>query len=102
MSKYPSIGNGAADSRRPNQCRIRVEVVRRAYQPRQRQHVPPWLVALLIIAAVMWISPFGAVVTIVMIAVLVTSHPTEALCVAGSIGLVIVIGVSQRLRGQPF
>jgi hypothetical protein len=43
--------------------RIRVEVVHRAYVLRQRQHVPPWLIALPIIAAVMWISPFGAVVT---------------------------------------
>ena len=51
--------------------RIKVEVVHRAYQPRrQRNAIPPWLVALLIIAVLIWISPFGAVVAIVMGAVL--------------------------------
>ena len=83
MSKYPSIGNGAADSRRhsmarywsPNQRRIRVEVVHRAYQPRQRNAIPPRSIALLIIAVLMWVSPFGAVIAIVMASVLIASHP---------------------------
>jgi hypothetical protein len=111
MSKYPSIGNGAADSRRhsmarywsPNQRRIRVEVVHRAYQPR-RQHstVPPWLIALLILVAVMWISPFGAVVALVMISIFLTAHPTIAIAIGGTIALVIAIGLHQRWRGHPF
>ena len=41
--------------------RVRVEVHHR-YVPRQRQHVPPWLVALLILAVLMWVSPFGAII----------------------------------------
>ena len=82
--------------------RIRVEVVHRAYQPRQRQHVPPWLVALLIIAAVMWISPFGAVIAIVMASVLIASHPTIAFVIGGMIALLIVFALRERRAGRPF
>jgi hypothetical protein len=82
--------------------RIRVEVVHRAYQPRQRQHVPPWLVALLIIAVLMWISPFGAVVAIVMLGILLTAHPTIAFVVGTTIALVIVIALRERWHGRPF
>jgi hypothetical protein len=45
--------------------RIRVEV-HHGYVPRQRSTMPPWLVALLIIAVLMWVSPFGALIAIVM------------------------------------
>jgi hypothetical protein len=79
----------------------RVEVFHR-YQPRQHSGLPPWVIALLIIAAVMWVSPFGAVVALVMLAVFVTSHPTVALSVAAALVLVVAIAVHQRWRGHPF
>jgi hypothetical protein len=82
--------------------RIRVEVVHRAYQPRQRQHVPPWLVVLLIIAAVMWMSPFGAVVAIVMLGILLTAHPTIAFVIGGMVALLIVFALRERWHGRPF
>ena len=110
MSKYPSIGNGAADSRRhsmarywsPNQRRIRVEVVHRAYQPRQRNAIPPWLIALLIIAVLMWVSPFGAVIAIVMASVLIASHPMIGVVIGGMIALLIVFALRERWYGRPF
>ena len=74
----------------------------RAYQPRQRQHVPPWLVALLIIAGLMWISPFGAVIAIVMASILIASHPTIAFVVGGMIALVIVFALRERWHRRPF
>jgi hypothetical protein len=82
--------------------RIRVEVVHRAYQPRQRERVPPWLVALLIIAVLMWVSPFGAVIAIVMASVLIASHPTFAFVVGGMIVLLIVFALRERRAGRPF
>jgi hypothetical protein len=82
--------------------RIRVEVVHRAHQPRQRQHVPPWLIALLIIAVLMWVSPFGAVIAIVMASVLIASHPTAAFVIGGMIALLIVFALRERWHGRPF
>ena len=82
--------------------RIRVEVVHRAYQPRQREHVPPWLVALLIIAVLMWVSPFGAIIAIIMASVLIASHPTFAFVVSGMIALVAIAALRERWHGRPF
>jgi hypothetical protein len=82
--------------------RIRVEVTHRAYQPRQRQHIPPWLVALLIIAVLMWVSPFGAVIALVMISIFVTEYPTIAIAIGGTIALVIVFALRERWYGRPF
>jgi hypothetical protein len=82
--------------------RIRVEVVHRAYQPRQHQRVPPWLVALLIIAVLMWVSPFGAVIAIVMASVLIASHPTFAFVIGGAIALVAIAALRERWHGRPF
>jgi hypothetical protein len=80
----------------------RVEVVHR-YQPRrQRQHVPPWLIVLLLVAAVMWISPFGAVIAIVMISIFVTAHPTIAIAIGGTVALVIIFALRERRAGRPF
>jgi hypothetical protein len=81
--------------------RIHVEV-RHRYVPRQRQQMPPWLVALLIIAAIMWISPFGAIVTIIMGAALVTAHPTIAIVLGIGVALVIIIALRERWYGRPF
>jgi hypothetical protein len=81
--------------------RIRVEVHHRIV-PRQRQHVPPWLVALLIIAVVMWISTFGAVVALVMISIFVTAHPTIAIALGGMVTLVAIAALRERRAGRPF
>jgi hypothetical protein len=81
--------------------RVRIEVTHR-YAPRPREHIPPWLIALVILAVLLWISPFGLTVVIVMIAVFAMSHPTVAISLAASLALVIAIGVVQRLRGHLF
>jgi hypothetical protein len=81
--------------------RIRVEVHHRIV-PRHRQHIPPWLIALLTLAVVMWISPFGAVVALVMISIFVTAHPTIAIAIGGTIALVIIIAIRERRAGRPF
>jgi hypothetical protein len=80
----------------------RVEVVHRAYQPRQRQHVPPWVIALLIMAVLMWISPFGTVVALVMLGILVSAHPTFAATLLAALALVIIIAMRERWHGRPF
>ena len=82
--------------------RIRVEVVHRAYQPRQRNAIPPWLIALLIIAVLMWVSPFGAVIAIVMASVLIASHPMIGVVIGGMIALLIVFALRERRHGRPF
>jgi hypothetical protein len=82
--------------------RIRVEVVHR-YQPRRQHNAPPpWVIALLIIAAVMWISPFGALVAVVMLSVFVTAHPAIGIALLATPVLVIIIAIHQRRRGHPF
>ena len=82
--------------------RIRVEVTHR-YQPRrQRQQIPPWLIVLLLVAAVMWISPFGAVVALVMISIFLMAHPTIAIALGGTIALVIIIALREGWHGRPF
>ena len=41
--------------------RVRIEVTHR-YAPRPREHIPPWLIAVVILAVLLWISPFGLTV----------------------------------------
>jgi hypothetical protein len=82
--------------------RIRVEVVHRAYQPRQRQHMPRLAIALLIIAAVMWISPFGLIVGLFLISVFLMMHPAVAIVLGVTIALVIGVAIRERRRGRPF
>ena len=86
----------------PTPPRIRVEVVHHRYVPRQRQHVPPWLVALLIIAVAMWISPFGAVVALVMGGILITAHPMIGIVIGVTLALVIVASIRNHRAGNPF
>ena len=81
---------------------IRVSVEHRHVNHRQRQQIPPWLVALLIVAAVMWISPFGAVIALVMISIFLTEHPTVAVAIGGAIALVIAIALREKWHGRPF
>ena len=81
--------------------RIRVEVTHR-YQPRRQRQQIPWLIVLLLVAAVMWISPFGAVVALVIISIFVTAYPTLAIALGGTIALVIIIAIRERRAGRPF
>jgi hypothetical protein len=50
----------------------------------------------------MWISPFGAVVALVMISILVPAHPTVAIAIGGTIALVIVFALRERWHNRPF
>jgi hypothetical protein len=81
--------------------RIRVEVTHR-YQPRHHSAPPIWLIVLLILAAVMWISPFGAVIALVMLGIFVSAYPTLAFTLLAALALVIVVGLHQRWRGHRF
>ena len=61
------------------------------------------VVALLIVAALMWISPFGAVVALVMAGgILVTAHPTIATTIGVMVVLVVIIAWRERRAGRHF
>lgn len=81
---------------------IRVSVEHRHVNHRQRQQIPPWLIVLLIIAVVMWISPFGAVVALVMGGILLTAHPTVAIAIGAAIAVLVVASIANRRTGRPF
>jgi hypothetical protein len=70
----------------PQQDRIRVEV-RHIYQPQCQPKPPPYVIAILIFAALIWVSPIGFVIAIVMGGILVSAHPNEAICVAALLGI---------------
>jgi hypothetical protein len=82
--------------------RIRVTVEHRHVNHRRHSAPPTWLIVLLIIAVLMWVSPFGAIIAIVMASVLIASHPTFAFVIGGTIALVIVFAVRERWHGRPF
>jgi hypothetical protein len=52
--------------------------------------------------AAAWISPYALIVSLITITVFAAAHPTLALSIVGSVGLVIAIGLVQRLRGRLF
>jgi hypothetical protein len=83
--------------------RIRVEVTHRTYQPR-RQHsaIPPWLVALLIVAALMWWAPLGTIILIAIVSISIAAHPTIGVAIAIFVVLVVGIAWRQRRLGRPF
>jgi len=64
--------------------------------------VSPWIIALVIIAALMWISPFGLIVGIVLISTLLMMHPTIAIAIAAWVAMFICIAIYQRRRGRAF
>jgi hypothetical protein len=64
--------------------------------------IPPWLIVLVIVAALCWVSPFGLVVALVMGGILLTAHPTVAIIIGVSVALVIIIGLKEQLSGRPF
>jgi hypothetical protein len=82
--------------------RIRVEVMHRAYQPRQRSTVPRWLIVLFIIAALMWMAPLGTIILIAIGSIFIAEHPTIAIAIGGMIALVIVFALRERWHGRPF
>ena len=57
---------------------------------------------LLLVAAAMWISPFGAVVALVMVSVLLTEHPTIAIAIGGIIAALIIAAIRERRAGRQF
>jgi hypothetical protein len=64
--------------------------------------MPRLAIALLIIAAVMWISPFGVIIGLVLISVFLMMHPAAAIVLGATIALVIVIALRERWHGRPF
>jgi hypothetical protein len=81
--------------------RIRVEVHHR-YVPRQRQHVPPWLIVLAILAALMWMAPLGTIILIAIVSIFFASHPTIAFVIGGMIALVAIAAMRERWHRRPF
>jgi hypothetical protein len=81
--------------------RIHVEVHHR-YVPRQRQHVPPWLIVLAIVAALMWMAPLGTIILFAIVSIFFAEHPTIAFVIGGMIALVIVFALRERRAGRPF
>ena len=84
----------------PASSRIQVEIVH--YHRRQRQHVPPWAIAILIIGALAWVSPIGLVIALFMVGVFVTAYPTVAIALGIFLVLFIGIAVRERLAGRSF
>jgi hypothetical protein len=72
---------------------------------RRRQHhqqIPPWVIAMVIFAALCWISPFGMVIALVMGGILVTAHPTIGIALGVMLALVIIIAMRERLADREF
>ena len=69
---------------------------------RQRQHVPPWLIVLVIFAALCWVSPFGLVVALVMGGILLTAHPSIAIAIGVIVAALVIAAIRERLAGRHF
>lgn len=81
--------------------RIRVEVTHR-YQPRQRQHVPPWLIVLAIVAVLMWMAPLGTIILIVIGSIFVAEHPMIGITFGVIVAVLTIAAIRARLSGNPF
>jgi hypothetical protein len=81
--------------------RIRVEVVHHHYR-RRHTAPPPWIIPLVFIVTLLFVSPYALVVALVLIAVFLTMHPIIAIALGGMIALVIIIAVRERLAGRIF
>jgi hypothetical protein len=74
-----------------------------ASSPQRRQSAPPaWIIPLAIIVALMFVSPYALVVSIVLISVFLTMRPTIAIVFGVSLALVIIMTIHERWRGRPF
>jgi hypothetical protein len=84
--------------------RIRVEHVHhiRQHAPIRRQQVPPWLIVLLIVACLMWVSPLGVVVALFMGAILVMAHPAFAAALFVVVAVLAIAAWRNHRAGQPF
>jgi hypothetical protein len=69
---------------------------------RQRQHVPPWLIVLLIIATLMWMAPLGTIILIAIVSIFIAEHPTIAFVIGGTIALVAIAALRERWHGRTF
>ena len=78
----------------------RVEIA--VHHHRQRQHVPPWAIAILIIGFLCWVSPLGLVIAIAMISMGVMMHPEIGIAIAIFIVLICIIAWRERRRGRAF
>ena len=79
----------------------RVEIA--VHHHRQRHSAPsPWLIALLVIAALMWWAPLGTVILIVIVAMGIMAHPAIGIALAASVALFVGITIYQRRRGRAF
>jgi hypothetical protein len=95
--KPPIDGEVLEPEPTPRIHRVEITVHRR-----QRQQIPPWVIAAVIFAALCWISPFGMVVAIVVASVFLTMHPTIAIAMGVMLALVIIIAMRERLAGRAF
>jgi hypothetical protein len=59
-------------------------------------------VPLAIIAFFSMVSPFGLVIALVMLGILLTAHPTIAIALGGTLALVIIFALRERFAGRPF
>jgi hypothetical protein len=82
------------------QPRIRVEV-RHTYSQRQREQIqiPPWLIVLLIVAGLLWISPIGVIVAIAIVTVLVIQHLAVVITSAIIIAVLVFNSIRRRRVG---
>jgi hypothetical protein len=69
---------------------------------RQRQQIPAWAIAMVIIGALCWVSPFGLIVGLVLISVFLTMHPAFAVVLGVTIALVIGVAIRERRARRPF
>ena len=82
--------------------RITIEHRHVVHHHRQRQHIPPWAIAILIIGFLCWVSPLGTVIALFMVGAFVTAYPTIAIALAILLVLFIGIAARERLAGRPF
>ena len=69
---------------------------------RQRQHIPPLAIAVLIVGALCWISPLGTVIALFMIGAFVTAYPIVAIALGVFAALVIIVALRERWSGRVF
>jgi hypothetical protein len=97
----PQIFEGEVLSPSEPQSRVRVDVHHHHYRQRSAVDVsvsvPPWFIALLIFAALLWISPIGLIVAIAIVSIFVIQHPAIVIT-SGMIVAALVINSLRRRR----
>ena len=82
--------------------RIVVEHRHVVHHQRQRQHIPPWSIAILIIGMLCWLNPLGLVIALFMAGILLTAHPTVAIALGIFVALIAGIAIREHLARRPF